>query len=148
MPQSRMQILATKPLHKQCVREEGPKTTPTDCSKCEKDPAEHLVTVARRHREETLPECGKPAGLGGIAKRWTAIPSDHNGKQTPANNIEDNEHDCIEIAVKIYGDQAVTTDAFTQTSLSLSPSRFFPPQQTVSTTVSGSMGEAINPHPS
>ncbi len=25
----------------------------------EKDPAEHLVTVARRHREETLPGCGK-----------------------------------------------------------------------------------------
>ena len=122
-------MFADKFLYNQCVKREGKRLCRRIVASGEKDPAEHLVTVARRHRREALPGRGKPAGLGGIAKRWTAIPSDHNGKQTPADNIEGNEHDCIEIAVKIYGDQAVTTDAFTQTNLSLSPLRFFPPQQ-------------------
>ena len=85
-------MFTDKFLYNQYVKREGKRLGRQIAASGEKDPAEHLVTVARRHREET-------------ASRLL------------------NEYQSVSFKI-------------------------FPASATVSTTVSGSMGEAINPHPS
>src|SRR5215510_6295007 len=46
---------AAIPPHKQCVKKEGEKDRRQITASGEKNPAENLLTVARRHRERTHP---------------------------------------------------------------------------------------------